>query len=467
MTNKLHIDLTHGSIFKKMLLYALPLMATNILQVFFHSADVFVLGLCLDGDLGDLAMAAVGANGTLINFITGLFIGVSMGTNVLVAKYLGAKNQEKMQKNVGMAILFPLLAGAIIFLIGFFGARTFLTWLKVEENIMEMAVKYLQIYSIGFPLTLLYNFTSAVLRGVGDTVKPLIFLIISGVTNVCFNLIFVLLFGLDVEGVALATIISQGLSATLCIISLLKTKEMYRLKPKNIKIYPEELKEILRIGVPMGVQSMLFSIANLSIQSCINGFGEYATAGNSVASSIDNMLYHVIHAFALTLLTFSGQNYGAGNYDRIVNARKTAILLELTFGLLAGLIMLLLSKILVPVLASNSETIYYAQKRLTIMGLAYFMCGIMDCYSCSMRGVGRSFSSMIISLFGACVLRLVWIEILKMIPAIYTIEAIYITWPMSWIITIIIYIFVTKSVFKKVKAELQDNKESLENVIGE
>ncbi len=467
MTKKMNIDLTHGSIFKKMLLYALPLMATNILQVFFHSADVFVLGLCLEGDLGDLAMGAVGANGTLITLITGLFIGVSMGTNVLVAKYLGAKNQEKVQKNVGMAILFPILAGILIFFIGFFGARTFLTWLKVDQKMLDMAVKYLQIYSLGFPFTLLYNFTSAVLRGAGDTVRPLIFLVISGITNIIFNLVFVMFLGMDVEGVALATIISQGLSSALCIISLLKTKESYRLNPKYIKIYPEELKEVLRIGVPMGVQSMLFSIANLSIQSCVNGFGKYATAGNSVATSIDNILYHVIHAFALTLLTFSGQNYGAGNYDRLVKARKTAFILELTFGFCAGIIMLLLCKVLVPILADNPETIFYAQKRLNIMGFTYFICGIMDCYSCSMRGVGRSFSAMIISLFGACVLRLVWIEILKMIPAIYTIEAIYITWPISWIITIIIYVFVTRSVFKKVKIELQDKKESLANELSE
>ncbi len=462
MTKKMNVDLTSGSILKKMMLFALPLMATNILQVFFHSADVFILGLCLEGELGDLAMGAVGANGTLITLITGLFIGISMGTNVLVAKYLGAKDTEKVQKNVGMAILFPLIAGVLIFFIGFFGARTFLTWLNVDQEMMDMAVKYLQIYSIGFPLTMLYNFTSAILRAAGDTVRPLIFLVISGITNIIFNIVFVMVFGMDVEGVAIATIISQGLSSVLCIISLLRTKEIYRLIPKHIKIYPKELKEVLRIGVPMGVQSMLFSIANLSIQSCVNGFGKYATSGNSVASSIDNILYHVIHAFALTLLTFSGQNYGAGNYDRLVKARKTAIILELTFGFCAGIIMLLLCKILVPILADSPEAIFYAQKRLNVMGFTYFLCGIMDCYSCSLRGVGRSFSAMIISLFGACFLRLLWIEIIKLIPSIYSIDAIYITWPMSWIVTIIIYLFVTKSVFKKVKVEMEEMKKDTE-----
>ena len=462
MTKKMNVDLTSGSILKKMMLFALPLMATNILQVFFHSADVFILGLCLEGELGDLAMGAVGANGTLITLITGLFIGISMGTNVLVAKYLGAKDTEKVQKNVGMAILFPLIAGVLIFFIGFFGARTFLTWLNVDQEMMDMAVKYLQIYSIGFPLTMLYNFTSAILRAAGDTVRPLIFLVISGITNIIFNLVFVMVFGMDVEGVAIATIISQGLSSALCIISLLKTKESYRLNPKSIKIYPEELKEVLKIGVPMGVQSMLFSIANLSIQSCVNGFGKYATSGNSVASSIDNILYHVIHAFALTLLTFSGQNYGAGNYDRLVKARKTAIILELTFGFCAGIIMLLLCKILVPILADSQEAISYAQKRLNVMGFTYFLCGIMDCYSCALRGVGRSFSAMIISLFGACFLRLLWIEIIKLIPSLYSIDAIYITWPISWIVTIVIYLFVTKSVFKKVKVEIEEMKEGTE-----
>ena len=452
---KLSIDMTSGSIFKKMMLYVLPLMATNILQVLFHSADVFVLGFCLPGDLGDIAMGAVGANGTLISLITGLFIGVSMGTNVLVARYIGANNAEKVQKNVGMAVLFPLIAGFLVFFIGFFGAETFLSWLKIEESMMPMAVRYLKIYSFGFPLTMLYNFTSAVLRAAGDTVRPLIYLIVSGVANITLNLVFVLGFNLDVAGVAIATTISQGLSALLCIISLLKSKEIYRLIPKYIKIYPKELKEVLIIGVPTGIQSMLFAIANLTMQSHINSFGEYATAGNSVASTIDAILYHVIHAFALTLLTFTGQNYGAGKYDRIVKSRNTALILECTVGLATGLIMLLVAAIIVPILANNPETIFYAQKRLWIMGFTYFICGIMDCYSCAMRGVGRSISAMVISLFGACFLRILYLEIIRAIPAIYSIDLVYLTWPISWVITIIIYVFVTKATFKKVKREME------------
>ena len=463
---KLSIDMTTGSIFKKMMIYVLPLMATNILQVLFHSADVFVLGFCLPGDLGDIAMGAVGANGTLITLITGFFIGISMGTNVLVARYIGANNPEKVQKNVGMAVLFPLIAGFCIFFIGYFGAETFLTWLKIKPAMMPMAVKYLKIYSFGFPLTMLYNFTSSVLRAAGDTVRPLIYLIVSGVANITLNLVFVLGFNLDVAGVAIATTISQGLSAMLCIISLLKSKEIYRLIPKYIKIYPKELKEILIIGVPTGIQSMLFSIANLTMQTHINSFGEYATAGNSVSSTIDNMLYHVIHAFALTLLTFTGQNYGAGNYDRIVKSRNTALILECTVGLLAGLIMLVIASMLVPILADNPETIYYAQKRLLVMGCSYFLCGIMDCYSCAMRGVGRSISAMFISLFGACFLRILYLEIIKAIPAIYSIDLVYITWPISWIITIIIYVFVTKATFKKVKKEMEiKNEKASEGVL--
>ncbi len=455
------IDMTTGSIFKKMMLYALPLMATNILQVLFHSADVFVLGFCLPGDLGDIAMGAVGANGTLITLITGLFIGVSMGSNVLVAKYIGAKDEEKVQKNVGMAVLFPLLAGCLIFFIGFFGAETFLTWLKIEASMMPLAVKYLKIYSFGFPLTMLYNFTSAVLRAAGDTVRPLIYLIISGVTNIILNLVFVLGFNMDVEGVAIATIVSQGLSALFCIVSLLKSKEIYRLVPKSIKIYPKVLKEVLIIGVPMGVQTMLFSIANLVLQSHINSFGEFATSGNSLASSIDAMLYHVIHAFALTLLTFTGQNYGAGDYDRMIKSKKITLLLECTFGVMAGVLTLLISAIIVPILADNPQTIYFAQKRLLVMCTSYFICGIMDAYSCAMRGVGRSISAMVISLFGACFLRILYLEIIKLIPAIYSVDVIYLTFPISWLVTIVIYIFAQRKVLKDVKNEINDlNKDS-------
>ena len=455
MAIKRSIDMTNGSILKKMMAYVLPLMATNILQVLFHAADVFVLGICLPEDLGDLAMGAVGANGTLITFITGLFIGVSMGTNVLVAKYIGAKNEERIQKNVGMAILFPLIAGFLVFFVGFFGAETFLKWLNVGETMLPLAVKYLKIYSFGFPLTLLYNFTSAVLRAAGDTVRPLIYLVISGVTNIALNFVFVSLFGMDVEGVAIATIVSQGLSALLCIISLLKSNQIYRLKAKYIKIYPKELKEVLIIGIPTGIQTMLFSVANLVMQSHINAFGEFATAGNSVASSIDAVLYHVIHAFALTLLTFTGQNYGAGNYDRIIKAKNTALILECVVGILAGLLMLGVSAVIVPLLAENADTVFFAQKRLTVMGLTYFLCGIMDCYSCAMRGVERSVSAMVISLFGACFLRILYLEIIRMIPAIYSIDLVYITWPISWVITIIIYIFVSRKTFKKVKKEIE------------
>ena len=460
---KRSIDMTTGSIFKKMILYALPLMATNILQVLFHSADVFVLGFCLPGDMGDIAMGAVGANGTLITLITGFFIGVSMGTNVLVARYIGANDVEKVRKNVGMAVLFPIIAGFLIFFVGFFGAETFLGWLKIDKAMMPMAVRYLKIYSFGFPLTMLYNFTSSVLRAAGDTVRPLIYLIVSGVANITLNLVFVLGFNLDVAGVALATTLSLGLSATLCIISLLKSKESYRLIPKYIKIYPKELKEVLLIGIPTGIQSMLFSISNLAMQTHINSFGEFATAGNSVSSTIDNMLYHVIHAFALTLLTFTGQNYGAGNYDRIVKSRKTALILECTFGVMAGFIMLVVASILVPVLADNAETIFYAQKRLLIMGSCYFLCGIMDCYSCAIRGLGKSITAMVISLFGACFLRILYLEIIKLIPAIYSIDLVFITWPISWIITIIIYIFASRKVFKQVKIDLEKKHEEREN----
>ncbi len=460
MATRRSIDMTTGSIFKKMMLYALPLMATNILQVLFHSADVFVLGICLPGDLGDLAMGAVGANGTLISFITGLFIGVSMGTNVLVAKYLGAKNEERVQNNVGMAVLFPLIAGVLVFFVGFFGAETFLRWLNVKDAMLPMAVKYLKIYSFGFPLTMLYNFTSAVLRAAGDTVRPLIYLIISGVTNIILNFVFVMFLGMDVEGVAIATIVSQGFSSVLCIISLLKEKAIYKLIPSKIKIYPKELAEVLRIGVPMGVQSMLFSIANLTMQSHVNSFGEFATAGNSVAATFDAIVYHVIHAFALTVLSFTGQNHGAGKFDRIVKARNTALILECTVGILAGIIMLVVAAILVPILADNPQTVFYAQKRLLVMGLLYFLCGIMDCYSSAMRGVGRSISAMIISLFGACFLRILYLEIIKRIPAIYTIDLVYLTWPLSWVVTDIIYVFACRATFKKVKKEIEKGREN-------
>ena len=456
MYKRLTKDFTKGNLLKQMLIYASALIATNILQVLFHSADVVVLGLCLDGKLGDIAMGAVGANGTLITFITGLFIGLSTGTNVLISKYLGAKDSERVQKNVGMSILLPLIFGVIIFFVGFFGARTFLTMLNVKPELMELAVKYLKIYSFGFPLTLLYNFASAILRAVGDTVRPLIYLIISGVSNIILNVVFVTVFNMTVEGVAIATIVSQGISAILCIITLLKSKEICRLRLKHIRIYWGELKDILLIGLPMGVQSMLFSFANLYMQSSINDIGDFATTGNTVGNSIDIISYHVVHGIALTVLTFVGQNYGAKNYNRIIEVRNKALLLELILGLTAGVIVFLIALPLCEIIADGKEVIEIAKLRVTILCLTYFICGIMDCFSCLMRGLGRSVSAMIISLIGACILRVAWLKFLKMMPALSSnLTLIYITWPVSWIITIGIYLIVSSKVLKTVRKECE------------
>ncbi len=446
------MDMTSGSILKKMIIFAIPLILTNLMQALFHSADVLVLGICVEGELGDMAMAAVGTNSALINLILGLFIGVSMGANVTVAKYIGKKDFESVQKHVGVSILFGLISGLAVMLVGFFGARIFLTLLKCDQKILGLAVTYLQIYALGFPIMMVYNFASAILRASGDTLRPLVYLIIGGVLNLLLNLFFVLALNKTVEGVAIATIVSQAVSATLAIISLMKNKSGCKLKLKHIRFYLSELKEILYIGLPMGLQSCLFSLSNVLIQSNVNGFGEYATAGNSAGSQIDDLVWQFGRGISLAVLSFTGQNYGAGDYKRIVKIKNTAIILQVTGVLGIGLIFLAVSPIILDLVVTSPIAKNYAYIRLTVTCLTYFICGIMDTYSSSLRGMGRSIIAMVITLLGACVLRIVWLKVMELTP-IYSYLTVMLSWPISWVITTVVYMIVYKKVINKNLAE--------------
>lgn len=448
---KLEVDMTSGAIFKKIVAFAVPLIFTNLLQILFNMCDVLVLGIFVN----DRAVAAVGGTSALINLIVGLFVGLSVGANVMVSAYLGKKDEERVRRTVGTSLLVAVIVGTGLIFVGVFGAKTFLEWMSCDENVIDMSATYLKIYFIGMPVMMVYNFCAAILRAAGETVKPLVYLTIGGVVNVILNVFFVLVLNKNVEGVAIATVVSQCISAACCILLLLKSKGALQLRFKYFRIYREQLWEMIKIGVPSGLQGCLFSISNVVVQSSVNSFGEYVMAGNSYSQQIESVVYQAMNGVSLSALSFVGQNYGAGKYDRIKKIVLECVLLVTAVGVVLGGLAVLLAKPIVGLITDDAYVVDIAAKRLLIVCAPYFLCGIMEVYSFTLRGFGKSTSSMLINLFGTCVFRLVWIKI--MLGIIDEVYIIYWAYPISWFLAaagmIIYYEIVIRKLIKKNNAE--------------
>lgn len=467
MKKNFEMNMCEGKIFGKLVVYALPLVLTNVLQLLFNAADVAVLGIFVSDD----AVAAVGATGALINLIIGLFVGLSVGANVLVARFSGEQNVDSAHKTVGTSVIVSLITGVILAFIGYFFAETFLEWTKCDPDVLDMATKYLKIYFIGMPIMMLYNFCASILRAVGDTMRPLIFLIIGGVVNIGLNIFFILVLDKTVEGVAIATVVSQGISAVLSIIVLLKGKGYAKLDMKKFKIYMPELKEMIRIGLPAGLQGCVFSISNVLIQSTINTFSKTYMTANTVASQFDGFIYNAMNAVALSCLAFVSQNYGAKKFDRIRTVVRQSVLLVTVIGLVIGGGVILFSAQLCGLITDDPEIIRIAQNRLYILASTYFTCGIMDVLSNFMRGLGKSTTAMIVSLSGSCLFRIIWLKTVYLLNP--TIEMVYIVYPISWVLTIGVYMIMyfptlnhAKKEVAKAEAEIGNNeteKTELEN----
>ena len=443
--------MTSGAIFKKIVAFAVPLIFTNLLQILFNMCDVLVLGIFVN----DRAVAAVGGTSALINLIVGLFVGLSVGANVMVSAYLGKKDEERVRRTVGTSLLVAVIVGTGLIFVGVFGAKTFLEWMSCDENVIDMSATYLKIYFIGMPVMMVYNFCAAILRAAGETVKPLVYLTIGGVVNVILNVFFVLVLNKNVEGVAIATVVSQCISAACCILLLLKSKGALQLRFKYFRIYREQLWEMIKIGVPSGLQGCLFSISNVVVQSSVNSFGEYVMAGNSYSQQIESVVYQAMNGVSLSALSFVGQNYGAGKYDRIKKIVLECVLLVTAVGVVLGGLAVLLAKPIVGLITDDAYVVDIAAKRLLIVCAPYFLCGIMEVYSFTLRGFGKSTSSMLINLFGTCVFRLVWIKI--MLGIIDEVYIIYWAYPISWFLAaagmIIYYEIVIRKLIKKNNAE--------------
>ena len=442
-SKKYEIDMCNGPLLGKIMIFYIPLMLSGILQLLFNAADIVVVGRFA----GNEALAAVGSTSSLTNLLVNLFIGLSVGANVLVARFYGAKQASELTEMVQTAVATAVAGGVILIFLGFFLAKPALGWMGTPDDVISHSVLYMRIYFAGMPFMMVYNFGSAVLRAVGDTKRPLYYLLIAGVVNVVLNLIFVITFSMGVAGVATATVVSQAISAALVVRCLIRTDSAYRLELQGIRIVPDKLLKMVQIGVPAGMQGALFSISNVLIQSSVNSFGSVAMAGNTAASNIEGFVYTAMNAFHQAAISFSGQNYGARKYKRIRKVLLICEVMVVVVGALMGNVAYLFGGTLLKLYTVDPEVIEYGILRMRIICTPYFLCGMMDVAVGALRGMGYAIMPMLVSLTGACLLRVVWIY--TIFQSYRTLECLYFSYPISWGLTFAVHLVCFVIVFRK------------------
>lgn len=436
------IDMTNGPLLGKIVRFAIPLALAGILQLLFNAADIVVAGRFA----GSQALAAVGSTGALNMLIVNLFMGLSVGVNVLVARFYGGQNYKDLKETVHTAILTALMCGVLLVFIGVSLSRPLLTLMGTPEDVISQSVLYMRIVFAGMPAMMLYNFGAAVLRAVGDTQRPLYFLLISGVINVILNLFCVIVLHMGVAGVAVATVASQCISAVLVLACLIRSKAPYRLDPKALRIYKGKLLQMTKIGVPAGIQGAMFSLSNVVIQSTVNSFGSIAMAGGTAAGNIEGFVFTAEDAFAQAALSFTGQNYGARKFNRINKVLVNCLLLVSLVGMVLGGAVCLFSKPLLGIYSTDPEVIKYGAQRMMLVALPHFICGAMGVFTGVLRGLGSSVTPMLITVFGTCVLRVAWVY--TIFPLNPTWQMLFLSYPISWLVTGLIqfaaFLFVKK-----------------------
>lgn len=410
-------------------------MLSGVLQLLFNAADIIVVGRFA----GSNSLAAVGSNGALINLIVNLLIGLSVGAAVAVGFYYGAQELQEVKETIHTSIAISLIGGVICLVLGLVLSPVLLRMMGTPENIISKAELYLQIYFIGLPAMSVYNFGSAILRALGDTKHPLYYLIVAGIVNIVLNVVFVAGFSMDVAGVAIATVISQVVSAFLTVRHMMRMEEELRLEWKKVHINKAKLARIAKVGIPSGIQSTVFSLSNVLIQSSINGFGELAVAGNSAASNIEGFIYVAMNSFYQSAQTFTSQNVGARRYKRINRVFATCALMVTVTGLVLGNCAYFFGKELLAIyLPGDAKAIEYGIIRMGVIATTYALCGIMDVLSGELRGMGESVLPMIVSLVGSCLLRVVWIY--TIFQQFHTLKVLYYSYPVSWILTAAVHL---------------------------
>ncbi len=445
MKKSYEMDMCNGPIFGKLLVFALPLMLSGILQLLFNAADIVVVGKFS----GSHALAAVGSTGALINLFVNVFIGFSIGTNVLVAQYFGARDEKNVHETVHTSILLGIVGGFILIVAGMVFAKPMLEWMDTPEDVLSHAVLYMRIYFIGMPAMLVYNFGAAILRAIGDTRRPLYYLLSAGVINVILNLFFVIVLDMGVAGVATATVISQVVSAILIVRCLMHSDGIYRLDLHALKIHKTKMVHIAKIGLPAGVQGAVFSLSNVLIQSSVNSFGSIAMAGNTAAGNIEGFVYTSMNAVYQTALSFTSQNVGGGRQDRIPKIVFQCLAIVTVVGAVLGNLAYQCGPFLLNIYSSDPEVIQYGMSRMQIICQWYFLCGIMDVAVGILRGMGYSVMPMLVSLAGACGLRVLWIFTVFVWK--HSLFVLYLSYPITWTITLAVHFICFFVIWKRKK----------------
>lgn len=445
MRNNYEMDMCHGALFKKLIYFAIPLILSSVLQLLFNAADIIVVGRFS----GAHALAAVGSTSSLINLLVNLFMGISIGANVLLGRYYGAGQYDDASKTVHTAMITAMVGGTLLIAVGIFFAAPLLEMMGTPSDVIALSTLYMRIYFLGMPAFAIYNFGAALLRALGDTKRPLYFLSFSGVINVLFNLFFVIVLHMGVAGVAFATILSEMISAGLILWCLHGSEGVLQVRLRELHFDRDKFIEMLRIGLPAGLQGVVFNISNVLIQSSVNSFGSLVMAGNTAANNIEGFVYVSMNAIHQTAVSFTSQNYGAKQYHRIDRILLECLAIVTVVGLVFGGGAYLFGSILLSVYSTDPIVIQYGLNRLSIICTTYFLCGIMDVCVGSLRGLGYAIMPMIVSLSGACLLRVIWI--FTIFQMFHTQFSLYISYPITWIVTAMTHIICYLVVRKKWK----------------
>ncbi len=418
----------HGPLFSGIVKYTIPIILTSLLQLAFNAADLIVVGRYC----GSISLAAVGATSSLTSLMVNFFIGLSVGTAVTVAQGLGARQAEAVHRVVHTAIPTALISGLVLTVLGVSCSSSFLRMMGTPEAVLPLSSLYMKIYFSGITFTLLYNFCASILRAAGDTKSPLVFLSIAGVSNVVMNVIFVTAFDMNVAGVALATTLSQGISAVLVVMALMRRQDACKLMLSRIRIYGCQLKEILRIGMPAGIQSCLFAVSNVVVQSSVNSFGDVFMSGNAAAANVDGFVYVCLNGFHQTAMNYIGQNAGARQYRRVNQILWTCMGCSAVVGLTLGTLVYTFGPELLSIYITDSQlAVDYGMIRLKIICLTYFLGSLLDVSTGTLRGLGESFTPMLISVLGVCGIRIGWMYTIFRVPRFHTPESLYMSYPIS------------------------------------
>ena len=443
--NKYEIDMCNGTLMDKLIVFAVPLMISGVLQLMFNAVDIIVVGQYS----GSQSLAAVGSTTALINIFTNLFIGISMGVNVLAARFYAAGQDQQMSETVHTAILVALISGVIMTFVGVGMARWALEVMATPDDVIDLSTLYMRIYFLGMPFFMLYNYGAAILRAVGDTRRPLLFLIVAGITNAMLNVILVVKFHMAVEGVAIATVVSQLISCILVLRCLYQSESSYQLRFSKLRVNVSYLSQIFQVGIPAGIQSVVINFSYAMLQSSVNSFGSTAMAGYTAANNLLGFLYASVNSVTQACMSFTSQNYGVGKFKRMDRVLIDCALISVVFAGTLGTIFYVFGSEILQIYTKDPEVIKAGMEIISITTIPYFLCGIMDLFPGAMRGMGRSGVPMILSIIGTVGTRIVWIY--GIFPLHRSLFVLFISYPRSWLITIAMQVICFFIVRKQVR----------------